>query len=123
MISNPSKMMYLRPGNLYKDFIVKKKVAKISDTGTPIEVFEDTGNLIKGILAEADSNISERKKHLYDQDKHSLTHTIVSRGSAEAKKGDALIHNERTFIVLLTEDVGDLGTSTIYYAEERNDVK
>lgn len=123
MISNPSKMMYLRPGNLYKDFIVKKKMAKISDIGTPIEVFEDTGNLVKGILAEADSNISERKKHLYDQDKHSLTHTIVSRGAAEAKKGDALIHNERTFIVLLTEDVGDLGTSTIYYAEERNDVK
>lgn len=73
-------MMYLRPGNLEKDFIVKRKKTDISDTGTPYSGYVDTGLLVRGVLADADKNQSDRKKHLWNQDQHSLTHTIVSKG-------------------------------------------
>ena len=123
MISSPAEMMYLRPGNLEKEFIVKRCVQKVSDTGTPFVRYMDTGNLISGVLGEADKNQSDRKKHLWNQDQHSLTHTIVCRGRAVAQKGDILAMDNRVFMVLLADDVGGLGMSTIYYAEERNDIK
>lgn len=123
MISSPAEMMYLRPGNLEKEFIVKHSEQKVSDTGTPFVQYMDTGNLISGVLAEADKNQSDRKKHLWDQEQHSLTHTIICRGKAVAQKGDILAMDNRVFMVLLADDVGGLGVSTIYYAEERNDIK
>lgn len=123
MISSPAEMMYLRPGNLLKEFIVKRSEQKVSDTGMPFVQYMDTGNLIRGVLAEADKNQSDRKKHLWDQEQHSLTHTIVCRGEAAAQKGDILAMDNRIFMVLLADDVGGLGVSTIYYAEERNDIK
>ena len=42
-------MMYLRPGNLEKDFIVKRKKTDISDTGTPYSGYVDTGLLVSGV--------------------------------------------------------------------------
>ncbi len=123
MISNPAEMMYLRPGNLEKEFIVKRSEQKVSDTGTSFIEYLETGNLISGVLADADKNQSDRKKHQWDQEQHSLTHTIVCRGKAVAQKGDILAMDNRLFIVLLADDVGGLGVSTIYYAEERNDIK
>ena len=59
MIPSPAEMMYLRPGNLEKEFIVKRSEQKVSDTGTPFVEYMDTGNLISGVLAEADKNQSE----------------------------------------------------------------
>ena len=109
-------MMYLRPGNLEKDFIVKRKKTDISDTGTPYSGYVDTGLLVSGVLADADKNQSDRKKHLWNQDQHSLTHTIVS-------KGDLLAMDDRYFLILLVDDTGALGIATIYYAEERNDLR
>ena len=90
-------MMYLRPGNLEKDFIVKRKKTDISDTGTPYSGYVDTGLLVSGVLADADKNQSDRKKHLWNQDQHSLTHTIVSKGEPVAKKGDLLAMDDRYF--------------------------
>ena len=51
------------------------------------------------------------------------THTIVQAGSPEAKKSDKLILGNRTFYIIDLDEVGSLGISTIYYAEERKDVK
>lgn len=115
-------MMYLRPGNLYKDFLVKRMKNDVSEIGLPIKGYTDTGDLISGVLAEADTDDSERKKHLWDQNQHSLTHTIVSEGSPLARKGDLLVMGERMFLVLVVDDAGGLGVATIYYAEERNDL-
>ena len=44
-------------------------------------------------------------------------------GSPEAKKSDKLILGNRTFYIIDLDEVGSLGISTIYYAEERKDVK
>ena len=48
---------------------------------------------------------------------------IVQAGSPEAKKSDKLILGNRTFYIIDLDEVGSLGISTIYYAEERKDVK
>ena len=40
-----------------------------------------------------------------------------------AKKSDKLILGNRTFYIIDLDEVGSFGISTIYYAEERKDVK
>ena len=84
--------------------------------------FEAKGE-ISGILAEASSNESDRMKHRWDQEQHSLTHTLVIRDFADVKQGDYLATAGRTFLVLLCEDPGNLGATGLIYLEERNDLK
>lgn len=115
-------MMYLRPGNLFKDFQVKELKTE-AEGGYWEDRYVDTGKHVMGALAEADSNLSERMKHRWDQKQHSLTHTLVTQGRANLKKGDLLTLEERAFLVLLVDDVGSLGISSLAYLEERNDVK
>jgi hypothetical protein len=114
--------MYLRPGNLWKDFQVRTMQTEWSGCHTT-DTYADTGEHVTGILAAADSHMSDRMKHRWDQDQHSLTHTLLIRGRAGLKKGDMLILEERAFLVLLLDDVGALGVSGIVYLEERNDIK
>lgn len=120
MIS-PFGRMYLRPGDLWTDFQIKKKI--VSNTlGRPTSSFKVTGN-ISGILAETSRDDSDRTKHRWNQEQHALTHTLVVRGKASVKKGDYLVLEDRVFLVLMHEDVGNLGASSIVYLEERNDLK
>lgn len=115
-------MTYLRPGNLFRNFQVKELITK-ADGGYWSERYDDTGKHVTGALAEADGNLAERTKHRWDQKQHSLTHTLVTQGRADLKKGDFLILGERGFLVLLADDVGSLGISSLVYLEERNDIK
>ena len=116
MIS-PFGLMYLRPGNLWTDFVVRRKSIR-NILGHPVSDFE-----AKGEIAEASSNESDRMKHRWDQEQHSLTHTLVIRDSANVKQGDYLTTAGRTFLVLLFEDPGNLGATGLIYLEERNDLK
>ena len=116
-------LMYFRPGNLFKEFLVKRKDSDISSIGRPVVEYRDIGILVNGVLAEADTDDREKTKHMWDQDQHSLTHTIVSRDGPAAKKGDVLVMDSRLFLVLAIDDAGSLGVATIYYAEERNDLR
>ena len=68
--------MYLRPGNLWKNFRVLKMHVDNVD-GYAKNSYEDTGTIVDGILAQATSNERELTKHLWDQKLHSLTHTLV----------------------------------------------
>lgn len=120
---SPVRMMYLRPGNLYKDFVVERKMEKVSTDGRPMEVYEKVEGLVQGIIAEATQYQGDKYKHLWNQEQHSLTHTIISRGCAFAKKGDKLVHNDRVFEVLTVDNPGELGITTIYYVQERNDIR
>ena len=115
--------MYLRPGNLFKEFIVKSKEADVSDIGLPVAKYKDTGILVNGVLAEASTDDREKTKHMWDQDQHSLTHTIVSWTGPEATKGDVHSVGRRYCITLEIEEACSLGVATIYYAEERNDLR
>lgn len=64
MIS-PFGLMYLRPGNLWTDFVVRRKSIR-NILGHPVSDFEAKGE-ISGILAEASTHESDRMKHRWDQ--------------------------------------------------------
>ena len=114
--------MYLRPGNLWKDFRVLKMHADNVD-GYMQNSYVDTGTLVKGILAQATSTEKDLTKHLWDQDQHSLTHTLVVSGKSALNKSDMLAYEEKAYLVLAVDNVGDLGVAGIAYLEERNDLK
>ena len=52
-----------------------------------------------------------------------ITHVIVQRGKPRAERTDRLILGNRVFYIVDIDDTGSLGVSTLYYAEERTDVK
>lgn len=115
-----TRMMYLRPGNLFKDFIVENNNQIVTNTGRVADVHNgDDSIIVKGCLADATDE--ERKNH--SQQNHIVTHTIVQKGGPMAKLTDKLILENRTFYIVDIDDCGALGISTIYYAEERRDVK
>lgn len=79
----------------------------------------DGSKIIRGCLAES----TKEQKESHSTRDRVCTHTIVQAGSPEAKKSDKLILGNRTFYIIDLDEVGSLGISTIYYAEERKDVK
>lgn len=115
-----TRMMYLRPGNLFKDFIIENNAQVVTSTGRVANKHSGSGTeTLKGCLAEA----TDEQRQNHSQKDHSVTHTIVQPGSPRAKRGDKLVLGSRTFYIVDLDDCGTLGISTIYYAEERNDVK
>lgn len=114
------RMMYLRPGNLFKDFIVEESRQCVTRTGRPSAGYSgDGGRMLKGCLAEASADEKESRS-IPD---HAVTHTIVQPGPPEAKRTDKLVLGDRAFYIVDIDEAGSLGLSTIYYAEERNDLK
>lgn len=117
-----ARMMYLRPGNLFKDFVLERKAeTKVTEGGRVITGNFDSSNptIIQGCLAQAtDKDIANHSI----QD-HIVTHTIVQSGPRVAKRHERLVLNDRVFYITDVDDADDLGISTIYYAEERCDVK
>ena len=114
--------MYLRPGNLWKEFRrMKNQSANIG--GNFEKKYVDTGEIITGILAQATVNDKEMTQHLWDQSQHSLTHTVVISGACKVKKMDLLVFEDRAYLVLANDMVGNLGVAGIIYLEERNDIK
>ena len=114
--------MYLRPGNLWKDFRIKRS-KMVNQNGYPKEIFVDSPDSVKGIVSVAANNSNENLKTLFDQASHSITHQMVVRGRPDLKKGDMLIGDEIAYLVLIIDDVGLLGTTGLIYLEERNDLK
>lgn len=111
--------MFLRPGNLFKDFFVEKKGASVSGRGRVKGSYnQEKAEHFLGILAGAQTNEIERFRQL----EHPITHTITHKGRPKAKEGDRLVHGSRIFYVQGVDDPGELGAWAIYYAEERSDV-
>lgn len=115
-----TRYMYLRPGNMFKEFVIEGEAETVGTFGRPKMAYEQTGKrTLKGCLADATENDRERWKQL----QHPITHTIVQAGPPKAKEEDRLILGERLFIIHAVDDCGGLGITTIYYAEERTDVR
>lgn len=115
-----ARMMYLRPGNLFKEFIIESNKQTVTSTGRVATNHNGDGSVtLRGCLA--DSTDEEKKSHS-TQD-HTVTHTIVQQGAPKAKRTDKLILGDRIFYIVDIDDTGSLGVSTLYYAEERRDVK
>jgi len=112
--------MYLRPGNLYKEFTVEQSQTAVLSNGRPVVGYNTDDHIIlKGCLAQAAANEVAQ----YDQIGHRITHTIVQNGRRVAKEDDRLHLGDRTFLVKGIDEAGNLGICTIYYVEERNDLE
>lgn len=111
--------MYLRPGNLYKEFSVEESIATVNESGRPVMTYNVRKDVVlKGCLSIANTE----EKNRFSQVGHPITHTIVQDGRKMAKEDDRLHLGDRTFLIKGIDEVGDLGICTIYYAEERKDV-
>lgn len=115
-----TNMMYLRPGNLFKEFVVESSTQEVGSFGRPKDGYNsETGRTLTGCLA----NASQGDREKWAQLQHPITHTIVQQGRPKAKPEDKLVLGERVFWIHAIDDCGGLGITTIYYAEERSDVK
>ena len=115
-----TRMMYVRPGNLFKEFIIESNNQVVTGTGRVANNHSGSGkNTLKGCLADA----SDEDRTNHSKKDHVVTHTIVQAGNPKAKRTDKLIFGSRVFYIVDIDDTGSLGISTIYYAEERRDAK
>jgi len=109
--------MYLRPGNLFKDFTIEKRNEDATARGRVSAGYEPVPDIIlRAVLADADPDERER----WQQQQHPITHTITQRGTPLAGEGDRLVLGDRYFYIQGVNEPGSLGIWTIYYAEERS---
>ena len=106
-----TRMMYVRPGNMFKDFIVERNQQVVTATGRVANNHTGDGTrILKGCLAEA----SDEDRTNHSQPDHVVTHTIVQAGRPRARRMDKLVLGERAFYIVDIDDAGSLGISTIY---------
>lgn len=114
------QFMYMRPGNLYKDFIIESSDEVIGKGGRPQRKYDDSGlRMLRGALCDA----TPEEKRMWEQHEHMVTHTITQQGKPKAKPEDKLVYKDRIFLIRGIGDVSDVGIATLYYVEERNDVE
>ena len=114
--------MYLRPGNLYVDFSVEENTTQVRPNGRPVTGYSSGDKKFRGALAQA----TPEQKIKWQQLSHPITHVIVQDGMPVAKPEDKLVLEggvKRVFLVQGVDEPGALGICTIYYAQERNDIK
>lgn len=112
------RVVYLRPGSLFRLFHVERLETVISDTGRNKTAFVPTGEMVCGVLSDAKTS----EKLRWQQLQHPVTHTVVQKnGDPKAKAGDRLVHGGRSFYVQGVDDASMLGLFTLYYVEERSD--
>ena len=110
--------MYLRPGSLFRQFLVEEKTTGLRDTGRKETLFRWTGEILIGVLSDAKTSEIQRWKEL----QHPITHTIVQQGGPVlAKAGDRLVHGSMYFYIQGVDDPSMLGAFALYYVEERSD--
>lgn len=116
---------FLRPGQGFKTFMVKKKGKSLTASGKPISGgYEDVGPII-GILATA----NEKEIEQWKQRDHPITHKIVQRGVKNAAMATNYLvlsesgKKDRYFYVQGTGNPGELDHIMRYFVEERRDLK
>lgn len=110
--------MYLRTGNLFKDFTIEKKSEGTTARGRVTSEYDTTpGTQLSAVLADATTDEREQ----WEQQQHPITHTITQRGAPLAGEGDRLVFSSRLFYIQGVHEPGGLGLWTIYYAQERSD--
>ena len=118
-------MPFLRPGQGFKKFMVKKKGKTITSSGKPIKGdYEDIGSII-GILATA----TQKEKEQWKQNGHPITHKIVQQGIKNAAIATNYLvlsekdKKDRYFYVQGVNNPGELNHMMRYFVEERRDLK
>lgn len=111
--------MYLRPGNLIKDFVVEPVKRNVTTKGRAQTTYDtETRGVLRGVIADADAKAVDR----YSRTDHPCTHQIVQRGGEKAKPGDRLVRGHAHYYILGVDNIAAMGIATIYYVEERLDL-
>lgn len=111
--------MYLRPGNLIKDFIIEPVSRKKNSRGRAETTYDtESKAVLRGVLASASAEAKQR----YDQTDHPVTHQIAQRGGAKAKPGDRLVRGHAHYYIMGVDNIAEMGIATLYYVEERLDL-
>lgn len=111
--------MYLRTGNLIKDFVIEPIKRAVNTKGRAQTTYDtETRGILRGVIADADANAVAR----YSQAEHPCTHQIVQYGGEKAKPGDRLVRDHSHYYILGVDNIAALGIATIYYVEERTDL-
>lgn len=115
---------FLRPGQGFKKFTVKKRKKTLTDRGKPVYAgYEDAGQIM-GIIASA----SEKEIERWKQEGHPVTHKIVQYGVLNAATATNYLvlsefgRKDRYFYVQGTGNPGELDHMMRYFVEERNDL-
>lgn len=112
----------LRPYQGFKPMYTLRRKGGVTEAGRPYtERYEEVGTII-GIISQA----SQKQIEQWKQNGHPITHTIVQRGTFNQGQADDLIllpNTTRSFMVKGITDPGEIGHFTIYYVEERLDLK
>lgn len=118
-------MPFLRPGQGFKKFTVKKKGKSLTSSGKPIHgEYEDVGTITATLV-----NASEKEKEEWKQKQHPITHKIVQQGTSNAAVATNYIvlsekgKKDRYFYVQGTGNPGELNHMMRYFVEERRDLK
>lgn len=118
-------MPFLRPGQGFKKFTVKKKGKTLTSSGKPIKGgYEDIGTII-GILATA----TQKEIEQWKQNGHPITHKIVQQGIKNAAMATNYLvlsetgKKDRYFYVQGVNNPGELNHMMRYFVEERSDLK
>ena len=115
---------FLRPGQGFKKFMVKKKSKPLTESGRPTSGgYTDIGSII-GTLATANQSEIEKWK----QEGHPITHKIVQQGVKNAAKATNYLvlsekgKKDRYFYIQGTSNPGELNHMMRYFVEEREDL-
>lgn len=117
-------MPFLRPGEGYKRFSVKK-LGKAKNTKGRVQKaqYEAIGTII-GILATA----TQKEIEQWKQNGHPITHKIVQRGVQNAAVATNYLvlsetgKKDRYFYIQGASNPGELNHMMRYFVEERNDL-
>lgn len=114
----------MRPEQFPQPFNIYSQGTKTSSTGR--ERLQGAEPQTKALCILAIATPEERES--YRQKSVTVTHTIIQRGAPIAKENDIFVLAKRgietrKFRVQAVHNKGELDIDTVYYCEERNDLK
>ncbi len=110
---------FLRPGQGFQQFEVRKSYSGLSEGGRPIKKdISKTVGYIYGILSLA----SPKEIEMWSTTEHPISHKIVQRFSGSVvNEGDTLVLGNRFFYVnQRPRNPADLNHFIVYFCEERS---
>lgn len=109
-------IVYLRTGNLFREFLIFRKQTTINAEGRQVVEFKKLDETIYCVLADA----SEKEISRWQKLEHPISHTLVQYGVKPVLlEGDKLVLGDRRFYIVGRNELSALGMFTLYYAEER----
>ncbi len=117
-----SGAVMMMPGQELRQFDGKRPETRETNRAQVVVAGYDDQGSVRAILAQAKPEEIERWKQLG----HPITHKIIMqrRPTFEIRAGDIFERaGQRFYVQAQPHDVGDLGHWTIFYCDERSDVR